>query len=487
VVILDFVKRHPIWLALFFVCAVAALMVYLALPKPGPTPDVAKIESAAASETVVINNNEQGDDSQRIQTALNNLNTGTASDPDMLSLNDNGSCFTFDPTVTTSPTDGSQPQSSAIVVDAADDNITITGGASPDNNACINRHSDPKNTSTRGYPLKWFNFNSGGSDNIKIMNLTFNGNGQGYVADANNFVDSFINTNPQDISNYQAKAEWTQNLWLQNLEMNNPEGMCGYTQHVYGFRMENVNCYDPVKDGFTLAQTYGKSADVTSSGSTQPMNVIRDSKALNTGDDALAISQCWPNHPRPIECADAGNFNVSNFHGMVDPDAWHGAALAFRGGADIVMVTNSWWQYAGVNDPNNTSDNLIKGAVEYREEKVTTSEGYKEFHANNVDVRNSLIQGANATDARDTNGVFLKDGNMSGVDIASNDSGDPNVAGSGQTGKIAYDAGSGSGQYCGIKATTSNPNTNDASVNTAANTYTPNNTTYNKCGFNGTP
>jgi hypothetical protein len=419
---------------------------------------------AQANTVTTVNNTNQGEDTSAIQTALDGLNTGTTSSPDELLLNDNGDCFTL----------SGQGDAIGVAIRNDDDNIIIKGSGS--DVACINRAVDP-DSGTPGADFAWFQL--GGTTttdtitNIKIAQLDFNGGGDGFRDVADTYIDSFVSVNPS-MADYTDVSQYVKNLWLDNLDMSLPEGMCGYTQHLYGFRMTDVQCTDPSKDGFTLAHTKGNqvAAQDVLGGTDIWFDYIHSSRATDTGDDALAIRSCWGVMQSPNECARAGNLTVHEFYGTVDPNADFGAAF-YAGGAQDVQVSNSTFSKHATSGFTGSQKNQLGAAM--LEWSTDTNHS---FSNDNVDIRDSRIWGNSGTDA--VNAVWIKDdASLSGINITGNNG---DAVYPSNTAAIVYDQ---SVPRCGIKISSGSPDVVDSDVTVASNTYQPNNATYNKCGFNG--
>jgi hypothetical protein len=289
---------------------------------------LATTQKASAATSVTVYNNNQGNDSVAIQQAIDDADTGTATAPDVVLLDDQGGCFDLNENGTSGRAIGFGDDDQHIVVNSAD--------SSP---VCLTRPTAVGTDSYNWY--HWFSFYQNGAADIALKNMTIDGNSNdadGFILHGNNphsgysgnTWDSILNMNPAGATP-GTESTYLQDITWQNITMQDSTvfGVCGFTQHTQNLVVDNVDCLNPTKDGFTFGfGTYG----VT----------MTDSSATLTGDDALAFNSCWENTPNGSECALAGNATVTNFVGGADIDTQNGAAFFCRGCRDVTVNNSNY-------------------------------------------------------------------------------------------------------------------------------------------------
>lgn len=395
----------------------------------------------ARADTTVSNG--AGDDTAALQSAIDNATGGTLADPYIINLN--AADCTNPYTLSEDGTTGR-----AIVFNGDEQHIVIQGDDT--SKTCIKRASGVGTTSNNWFD--WFKFSDGDTTNIQFHDLRIHGNnnGDGFLLEGdnpagsgNNPYDSIFNFNPTDAGNTPSDVStYIDGVTLDDVEMEYVFGVCWFSQHITNVNLNQVDCINPTKDGFTFG--FG------SWGGT-----ITNSTASLTGDDALAFNSCWSggeNQPED-QCALTGDYYVYNFTGGVDQDTYNGAAFYSRGAHDV-RVENSTFNRSAVGNPN--SSNTLKGSVMI---EWSGDDAPKFSHSRNVDVVGSTMNAGNIH-----HGVRIQDDSLYDINLGDGPSG---------SAIINYNAT----DYCGIKAT---PNSNEGQIfGESQINFNPDNSNKNLC------
>jgi hypothetical protein len=256
---------------------------------------------------------------------------------------------------------------------------------------------------------------------------------------------------PSVVGEGDDRSLYVQYATFRDITINNLSGVCWYSRYAKIKTLDNVNCIDPTKDGYTFGP--GSWGDNGSGG----RGVLNDVKANLTGDDALAFNSCWTKIDIPT-CARAGNFTVtgggvradSKF--SVDVDTKHGAAFFSRAASDVYISSSEFGRSA-----TGAGGNDRRGSMMIEDATGLNSSGGQTLWGHSVDIQVSSNNEMNP--GGELNGVWLDDSTLSNILIGGN--------------VINYFPNP---EY-GIKASGA---TNKAAITgEGSNTYNPNNATWN--------
>jgi hypothetical protein len=423
--LLGALKRAPLWVIAFaFFVLVTCTQVLACVQDP---------------EANNILENGTGSDTLALQAAIDNASGGTEANPYIIQL---------EPATCESPYTLSENGTTgrAIFFNGDEAHISIQGD--PTTKTCIKRATGVGTTSENWF--QFFQHRDGDTTDIRYSDLIIHGNnnGSGFLREGANYgpgeghrYDTIFNFKAVDAVEDNAST-YIDGITLDDIEMKEVFGVCWYSAKVTNLDLNEVDCIDPTKDGFTF-------------GFGSVNGTMTNSSATMTGDDALAFNSCWlgPDQTDESVCAMVRDWYVRNFKGGVDPATYHGAAFYSRG-AHAIRVENSTFQRSAVGLGNNAK----KGSVMI---EWSGDPGPKFSHSIDVDVVGSTIEAGNVHA-----GFRFEDSDLGNINIGDGTSGNAIVK---------YNAN----DWCGVKGTV---NTNEGQIfGENEISFQPNNANKNVC------